>query len=264
MVWQSHFDQRRKVMPKIQSNGINLYYEIHGEGQPLLLIHGLGSSTRDWEFQVTEFSKSYKVITLDLRGHGQSDKPAGLYSMAMFAADTVGLLRGLGIGRAHVVGLSLGGGVAFQLAVDAPQMLKSLTIVNSTPELIVRTFKERMTVWQRLVIARVLGMRKMGEVLSKRLFIKPEQEAENDQRAYLNAMRALIGWSVAARIGSIRCPTLVIAADQDYSPVSVKEEYTAKIPGAQLVIIPDSRHATPVEQPEQFNLVLKKFLAEHS
>jgi 3-oxoadipate enol-lactonase len=140
--------------------------------------------------------------------------------------------------------------------------------------LIVRTFKERMTVWQRLVIARVLGMRKMGEVLSKRLFIKPEQEdirqmfvtrwAENDQRAYLNAMRALIGWSVAARIGSIRCPTLVIAADQDYSPVSVKEEYTAKIPGAQLVIIPDSRHATPVEQPEQFNLVLKKFLAEHS
>lgn len=260
-------------MPKIQSNGINLYYEIHGEGQPLLFIHGLGSSARDWEYQVAEFSESYKVITLDLRGHGQSDKPAGPYSMSMFAADTVGLLRGLGIDRAHVVGLSLGGGVAFQLAVDSPSMLKSLTIVNSTPELIVRTFKERMTVWQRLVIVKLLGMRKMGEVLSKRLFIKPEQEdirqifvtrwAENDQRAYLNAMRALIGWSVAARIGSIRCPTLVIAADQDYSPVSVKEEYTAKIPGARLVIIPDSRHATPVEQPEQFNLVLKKFLAEH-
>ena len=64
-------------MPKIQSNGINLYYEIHGEGQPLLFIHGLGSSTRDWEFQVQEFSKAYKVITFDLRGHGQSDKPKG-------------------------------------------------------------------------------------------------------------------------------------------------------------------------------------------
>ena len=261
-------------MPKIQSDGINLYYEIHGEGQPLLFIHGLGSSTRDWEFQVTEFSKSYKVITLDLRGHGQSDKPAGPYSMSMFAADVTGLLRGLGIDRAHVVGLSLGGGVAFQLAVDAPQMLKSLTIVNSTPELIVRTFKERMTVWQRIAIVKLLGMRKMGEVLSKRLFIKPEQEdirqmfvtrwAENDQRAYLNAMRALVGWSVSARIGSISCPTLVIAADQDYSHVSVKEAYTAQIPGARLAVIPDSRHATPVEHPQEFNLVLQKFLAEHS
>jgi pimeloyl-ACP methyl ester carboxylesterase len=261
-------------MPKIQSNGINLYYEIHGEGQPLVLIHGLGSSTRDWEYQVQEFSKAYKVITFDLRGHGQSDKPAGPYSMSMFAADTIGLLRGLGIDRAHVVGLSLGGGVAFQLAVDAPQMLKTLTIVNSTPELIVRSFKDRLMVWQRIAIVKLLGMRKMGEVLSKRLFIKPEHDAlrqifvtrwaENDQRAYLDAMRALVGWSVTAQIGSIQCPTLVISADQDYSPVPVKEEYTAKIPGAQLVVIPDSRHATPVEHPEQFNLVLQKFLAEHS
>jgi 3-oxoadipate enol-lactonase len=266
--------KEKTSMPKIQSNGIHLYYEISGEGQPLLFIHGLGSSTRDWEFQVQEFAKSYKVITFDLRGHGQSDKPAGPYSMAMFAADTVGLLRGLGIDRAHVVGLSLGGGVAFQLAVDAPQMLKTLTIVNSTPELLIRTFRDQVTVWQRLIIVQLLGMRKMGEVLSKRLFIKPEQEdirqifvtrwAENDQRAYLNAMRALVGWSVAARIGSIRCPALVIAADHDYTAVPVKEEYTAKIPGAQLVTIPDARHATPVEQPQKFNLVLKTFLAEHS
>jgi 3-oxoadipate enol-lactonase len=72
-------------MPKIQSNGINLYYEIHGEGQPLLLIHGLGSSARDWEYQVAEFSESYEVITFDLRGHGQSDKPAGPYSMELTA-----------------------------------------------------------------------------------------------------------------------------------------------------------------------------------
>lgn len=260
-------------MPKIQSNGINLYYEIHGEGQPLLFIHGLGSSARDWEFQVTEFSKSYKVVTFDLRGHGQSDKPKGTYSMSMFAADTVGLLTALGIESPHVVGLSLGGGVAFQMAVDASLPLKSLVIVNSTPELIVRTFKERMMVWQRIAIVNLLGMRKMGEVLSKRLFIKPEQEnirqifadrwAENDKRAYLNAMHALVGWSVSARIGSIRCPTLVIAADQDYSPLAAKQEYTAKIPNAHLVIIPDSRHATPVEHPQEFNQVLQKFLTEH-
>jgi pimeloyl-ACP methyl ester carboxylesterase len=260
-------------MPKIQSNGINLYYEIHGEGQPLLFIHGLGSSARDWEFQVDEFSKSYRVITFDLRGHGQSDKPAGPYTMSMFAADTVGLLKALGIDSPHVVGLSLGGGVAFQMAVDASIPIKSLTIVNSTPELLVRTFKDRLMVWQRIAIVKLLGMKKMGEVLSKRLFIKPEQEdirkvfvqrwAENDQRAYLNSMRALVGWSVTARIGSIRCPTLILAADQDYSPVSIKEAYAAKIPGARLVVIPDSRHAMPVERPQEFNLALREFLEKH-
>ncbi len=261
-------------MPKIQSNGINLYYEIHGEGQPLLFIHGLGSSARDWELQVEEFAKSYKVITFDLRGHGQSDKPAGPYTMSMFAADTVGLLKALGVESPHVVGLSLGGGVAFQMAVDASLPLKSLVIVNSAPELLVRTFKDRLMVWQRVAIVKLLGMRKMGEVLSKRMFIKPEQEdirkvfverwAENDQRAYLNSMRALVGWSVSARIGSIRVPTLVIAAGQDYSPLSAKEAYTAQIPGARLAVISDSRHATPVEHPQEFNQVLQRFLSEHA
>jgi 3-oxoadipate enol-lactonase len=193
--------------------------------------------------------------------------------MSMFAADTFGLLKALGIESPHVVGLSLGGGVAFQLAVDASLPIKSLTIVNSTPELIVHTFKERMMVWQRIAIVKLLGMKKMGEVISKRLFVRPEQEglrqtfvsrwAENDQRAYLSAMRALVGWSVTERIGSIRCPTLILAADQDYSPVAVKEAYTAKIPNAQLVIIPDTRHALPVERPQEFNETLKKFLDAH-
>ena len=79
-------------MPTLQSNKINLYYEVTGEGQPLLFSHGLGSSARDWELQVGEFSKNYQVITIDLRGHGRSDKPAGPYSMSMFAADTGGCL----------------------------------------------------------------------------------------------------------------------------------------------------------------------------
>lgn len=261
-------------MPKIQSNGINLHYEIHGEGQPLLFIHGLGSSARDWELQVDEFAKMYRVITFDLRGHGLSDKPRGPYTISMFAADTVGLLRGLGIENLHVVGLSLGGAVAFQMAVDASLPIRSLVIVNSTPELVIHTFRERLMVWQRIAIVNLLGMRKMGEVLSKRLFIKPEQEdirrifverwAENDKRTYLNAMRALVGWSVSDRIGSIRVPTLVIAADQDYSPLSAKQEYTARIPNARLEVIADSRHATPVEKPQEFNAALKKFLAEQA
>jgi pimeloyl-ACP methyl ester carboxylesterase len=258
----------------MRSNNIDLHYEVNGVGQPLLFIHGLGSSGRDWGFQVKEFSKTYQVITFDLRGHGQSDKPAGPYSLSMFAADTAGLLKSLGVESAHVVGLSLGGGIAFQLAVDFPALVKTMTIVNSAPELIVRTFKDRIGIWQRFVIVRLLGMRKMGEILSKRLFPKNEHAplrtefveswARNDPRAYQDAMRAMVGWSVKDKLGSIKCPVLVVSADQDYAPVSLKEEYTKLMPDARLVVISDAHHATPVEQPDKFNAVLKDFIVKYS
>ena len=91
-----------------------------------------------------------------------------------------------------------------------------------------------------------------------------ERWAENDPRAYQEAMRAMVGWSVTDKLGSIKCPTLVISADQDYTPVAVKERYTKLMPNAELVIIPDAHHATPVEQPEKFNAVLMDFLVKHS
>ncbi len=261
-------------MPKLRIHDIDLYYEVTGQGAPLVLIHGLGSSTRDWERQVPVFSERYQVVTFDVRGHGQSAKPPGPYSIAQFASDTVELMKALGIGPAHVVGISMGGMIAFQLAVDAPERVKSLVIVNSGPELVARTFREKLAFWQRIAIVQLVGMRKMGEVLSQRLFPKPEQDAlrrefikrwaENDQRAYLHALRALMGWSVADRLGTIDCPTLVISADQDYTPVSLKEAYVAKMQCAELVVISDSRHATSVEQPDKFNAALLDFLGKQS
>lgn len=257
-------------MPTMRVRDVDLYYEVTGEGQPLLFIHGLGSSGRDWELQMAAFSDRYHVITFDLRGHGRSNKPPGPYTVPMFAADTTELMKALGIAPAHVVGLSLGGAVAFQLAVDVPEVVRSLVVVNFGPELVLRTFKERLALWQRHAIVRLIGMRKMGEILSKHLFPKPEHEeirlvfvgrwAENDKRAYLDALRSVVGWSVVERLGTIQCPTLLIAADQDYTPVSVKEACVAQIPHAELVVIPDSRHATPMEQPEKFNAALMEFL----
>jgi len=258
-------------MPKLHVRDIDLYYETTGRGQPILFIHGLGSSGRDWELQVTFFSQRYRVVTFDVRGHGQSDKPPGPYSIPLFAHDTAELIESLGIGPAHVIGISMGGMIAFQLAASAPDLVRSLVIVNSAPELVLRTWKERLSGLQRLLVVRLLGMRKMAEVLSKRLFPKPEHKelrrifverwAENDKRAYFDAMKALVGWSVTDRLDDIRCPTLVIAADEDYIPVSLKEAYVAKMAQAELVVIADSRHATPVEQPEQFNQALMAFLS---
>ncbi len=257
-------------MPKLYVCDINLYYEVNGQGHPILFIHGLGSSTRDWEQQVPLFSKHYQVVTFDTRGHGKSDKPPGPYNISLFATDTAELIKGLDLPPPHIVGISLGGMIALQLAVSVPDLVKSLTIVNAGPEFIVRTIKEHLLVLQRQFIVRLLGMRKMGEVLSKRLFPKPEQEklrrlfverwAENDPRAYRDAMRAIVGWSVTDLLSTIQCPTLVIAADQDYTTVALKEAYVARMPRAELEVISDSRHATPVEQPEKFNKALMAFL----
>jgi 3-oxoadipate enol-lactonase len=257
-------------MPKMLCNNINLYYQVEGEGQPLVFIHGLGSSTRDWEFQVPEFSRTYQVITFDLRGHGQSDKPPGPYSIPLFAADTASLLKALDIESAHVVGISLGGGVAFQLALDYPALVKSLVIVNSAPIGVGTSPEGQREIEGRVEIVRQQGMRAMGQVLSQRLFPQAahaslrqtfvERWAENDPRAYIEALLSLANWNVMGQLGSIHCPTLVVAADEDYTPVAVKEAYVKLLPNAQLVVIAEAHHATPMEQPEKFNAALKPFL----
>jgi 3-oxoadipate enol-lactonase len=260
-------------MPKIKSNNINLYYEMHGEGQPLVFIHGLGSSTRDWESQVPEFSKSFKVVAFDLRGHGQSDKPAGPYTMSQYSDDLAGLLRALNITSAHIVGISLGGGIAFQFAIVHPTQVKTMTIVNSAPTL-GDPAQVKPEIERRVGIVQQMGMRAMGQALAPALFPKPEHAAlretfiarwaENDPPAYMDATRALDGWDVTDKLGSIQIPTLVISADQDYTPVAVKEAYVKLMPDAQLVVIADAHHATPIERPQEFNAVLAQFLARHS
>src|SRR5262249_23821879 len=261
-----------KRMPSAKLRDVHLYYELYGseEKRVVLFLHGLGSSTRDWELQVPYFAAEYRVLLVDIRGHGRSDKPKGRYSMAQFASDVILLLDHLGIQRVHVVGLSMGGMIAFQLAVDAPQRLHSMTVVNSGPAVVPPNPQEKLAVWMRFAIVRMLGMRKMGETLAPRLFVDPDQEAlrrsfisrwaENDRRAYLAALQAIVGWSVADRIERIAVPTLVIASDHDYTPVSTKEAYIAKMPNATLMVVENAHHAVAVERPEPFNEAVLHFI----
>jgi 3-oxoadipate enol-lactonase len=257
-------------MPFLRVGDVELYYEVTGQGQPLLFIHGLGSSGRDWEYQVPFFCQDYQVVVLDVRGHGRSDKPSGPYSIPLFAGDVAGLMEGLGIASAHLVGLSLGGMIALQLAADRPDLVRSLVVVNSSPDMVVRTWRQRLEVWQRSIIVPLLGMKKMAELLGSRLFPKVEQGElrelfvqrwqENDPRAYRQTLRAIVGWSVADRLPAIDCPVLVVAGDQDYTPVAYKASYVERLPHAELVVVEDSRHGTPVDQPEAFNEALAGFL----
>jgi 3-oxoadipate enol-lactonase len=259
-------------MPTLHVNNIDLHYEMIGEGEPLLLIHGHGSSGRDWEMQTGYFSRHFQVITFDVRGFGRSSKPAGPYSLPLFAEDTVALLQELGAVPVHVVGISMGGMIALELVLGFPQLVKSLVLVNSYPEIRLETWKERLTALERFLMLDLAGVRRTGKWLSRRLFIKPEQEdlrtlfvehwSENDRRAYRASLKAIIGWDVEARLEEIRCPVLVVASDEDYLPLEEKQTYTAKIPRAKLVVIEDARHAVTVEKPEQFNAIVEEFLAE--
>ena len=247
-----------------------------GQGEPLLFIHGLGSSIRDWENQIPYFSERYRVVALDLRGHGKSDKPRGPYSSMLFAEDIAELVRSLGIGPAHVVGLSLGGFIACLLAVDHSEIVRTLVVVNSVPDLprdaLRDRFRIRSTLLLRQLIVRFLGMRALGHFLGKKLFPRTDQRelrqtfierwAENDEQAYLSSLATVSEWSLEHRLGSVTCPTCLISGEHDFFPLALKEAYAKKLPDARLVVIPNSGHFTPMDEPERFNEAVMSFLSE--
>jgi pimeloyl-ACP methyl ester carboxylesterase len=222
-------------MPHLSLGTVDLYYEITGQGQPLVFIHGLGSSTRDWDDQVAEVSRTYQVITFDLRGHGKSGKPAGPYTLPLLVADTARLLTALGLHSAHLIGISLGGGVAFQFALDFPAMVKTLAIVNSAPAIGGTPQQARQEIDRPVGIVQQLGLRAIGEALSPRLFPKPEHAhlresfverwAQNDPSAYIEATRWMLGWKVTDQLNSIRgspdaaCWSAVVAVGARILPI---------------------------------------------
>ena len=260
-------------MPKLRVNNTGIYFEVTGQGEPLLFIHGLASSSRSWKKQVPLFSQHYRVISFDIRGHGRSDKPIEPYSIELFATDARELLRALGINSAHVVGFSMGGMVAFQLAVDAPELVRSLVAVNCCPEGSMRTFNDGVECFKHMLFLPLRGMRKKVPDVDKQT--ESPSYAENQSRsviqrmavtnklAYANAFGALIKWSVADRLADISCPTLMITSDADFVPVSIKQGYASKMPCAELVVINNSRHAAPRERAEEFNAILLEFVSKH-
>jgi len=259
-------------MPYQQVNGIQLYYELSGQGTPLLFLHGLGSSTQDWELQCPFFASHYQVLAVDTRGHGRSGKPPGPYSVPQFAADVAALVRRLEMPALHVVGLSMGGMIGFQLALDTPELVRTLTIVNSGPSIMPKTWRDWLSVGQRLLLFKLFNMGKIGAVIGGRIFPEPDQAPllaqfikrwkSNDKKAYMAATRALLGWDVTARLGELTQPVLIISADQDYTPVAEKEAYAALIPRSKVMVVEQSRHATPVDQPDRFNQIVLDFLQQ--
>lgn len=259
-------------MATLQFEGLTLHYEDVGEGTPVLCLHGLGSSGQDWEHVAPRLSARHRVLIPDARGHGRSDKPAGRYGVALFARDIAALCDRLGLTRLHVVGLSMGGMMGFQLAVERPDLVRSLTVVNSGPDMVPRTLGLKLMFATRLLVLKLLGPKALAKKLAPKLFPKPEQEdlrrkaveslGANDPDVYLRATRGLVGWSVLERLGDIACPVLVLHSERDYTTRATKEAYVARLPDARLRELKDSGHAAPLDQPEQVAEAVREFLHE--
>ena len=258
-------------MADITLNQAHIHFEESGTGDVVLFLHGLGSRGQDWLLQVPTFAEYYRVITPDLRGHGQTDKPQGRVRVAHLASDVLGLLDTLNVERAHVVGLSLGGCVALVLALDAPQRVRSLTLVNTFAHLEPDNPGHALMLVSRLALLGVRGLPAQAHFVAARMFPKPEQGmlrklaaeriAANDIITYRRLLLAVAAFDVRSRLGEITCPTLVIAGDHDTTaPLHPKQFLGSHIPGARLEIVADSGHATPIDQPRVFNRLVLEFV----
>jgi len=266
-----------KTMPFVAIDGLQMHYLQEGDWQSgqdtILLIHGLGASSRDWEYQVAALAKQYKVLAVDLRGHGQTDKPNMPYQISMFSQDLVRLLDKMKLTNLHVVGHSMGGMIAFQLALDHSALVKTLTIINSAPMVAFPNLRTRFNFWARSWSVKWFGMKKLSASLAKAVFPKPEQAdfreqfiqrwCENDSAAYLNSLHAFRDWNVMARLNTLTCPTLIITGDRDYTPVAYKQFYMQFIKDVHLVVIEDSGHLTIIDQAQKCNQAIIDFILKH-
>lgn len=262
-------------MPHQRVGDINLYYELTDFTEPwsagpapVVFIHGLGGDHSMWLRQVPAFCSRFPTITLDLRGHGQSTRPTADFGMADMAADVVRLLRALGVERAHLVGLSLGGMVAQQFALDYPLATASLVLADTlcgSPAGFESVMRDALRFIEENSMAAVAQARitnafsdAVDPVMRGCLI---DRVAQNDKAAYVRAARSAFGFSVADRLSEITAPTLVIIGAQDrVTPPRLSDDIVAHIPAAHLVRLAGAGHISNMERPQEFNRVVLEFL----
>jgi 3-oxoadipate enol-lactonase len=267
-------------MPHAQVNGINLHYDIQGQGQPLLLIMGLGAPAAAWDpALVQEMTNSHKVITYDNRGTGLSDKPDEPYSIALFASDAVSLLDTLNIPRAHVFGVSMGGMIAQELAIHYPQRVASLTLGCTTPggKHAVPAPPESLKALQgRAGMTPEEAGREGWKLSFSDEFIRAhrsELEAHLQRAlahvtprfAYERHYQATMTLRVYKQLKDITAPTLVVTGRDDVLiPAANSEILAREIPGAELRIFENAGHGFVTSAREPLLKVFKEFLSRHS
>jgi len=258
-------------MPKVKVNDIEMFYIENGQGEPLILIHGLGGDHREWLMQIPVFAQKFRVIVLDLRGHGETDKTGEKYSLPTFAKDVIGLLDKLGIDKAHFCGVSMGGIVTLQIVLSYPQRVKKLILVNTTARLNEQSAKV-VSKWVELF--RTKGFDAYFDQVIKDVFhpsfieanpdlIKQikEMSRNRDFQTVIKAAMGLQNFNFVDQLEKISVPTLIIhGEDDEVIPVEEAKLLHQKITNSKLVIFSKSGHATIIEKAQEFNKTVIEFL----
>lgn len=263
----------RTVNGAVKVNGVALHYEITGQGEPLILIEGLGTATWLWWKQVPELSRHFRVIAYDLRGSGWSDKPDEPYSIPMFADDLAGLMDALRIKTAHVLGISLGGFVAQEFALRYPERVKRLILCSTStggPNAIPPSADILVALMTPVAGQNDLRARIVLSLSPAYAAAHPEDvdkmiawRLDNPQpaHAYNRQLMSAVGWESEGRLAQITMPTLVMAGSEDrVVPPANADILAAGIPHAEKVILQGAGHLINVERAAEFNKEVIRFL----
>ncbi len=263
-------------MPYANHNGVNIYWEEHGQGDPLLLVMGLSFTLDMWFRVVPHLTDRYRVILFDNRGVGRSDAPPGPYSMGVMAEDAMAVLRTAQVEEPVVlVGASMGGMIVQEMALRYPDRFRALVLGCTACGPFYRAswpnFRRSPRFWQwlrlkgeereralvRVLYADTTPMERINEDIAVRVPWQPTL------RSVFNQLSGILAWSSFRRLPNLQIPTLVIHGDQDHIlPARNGRIIASRIPHAEFVLLPDAGHMITTDQPERSITVLERFLGQ--
>ncbi len=263
-------------MPHQRINGIQIYYEEQGTGEPLILINGLAFPMDLWFAQIQELSKDFRVIALDNRGIGRTDQPDTEYSIRLMASDTVGLLKALGIEKAHVAGLSMGGFIAQEIALSYPEWVNRLILI-ATSMGGAKSWEMGKPFWEKVMVEMQGKTPQQIYRLDLTMMTAPGFAAshpdtlekavslrlKNQQplHGFLRQSAACAGFDAYARTGNITRPTLIILGQDDpIFPIPLAEDFRQTLPDAKMLVYENCGHAVLLEKPDQLSRDIREFL----
>jgi 3-oxoadipate enol-lactonase len=251
-------------------NGIQLYYESAGNGPPVVLVHGLGLSADMWRYQVPALAERYRIITVDTRGHGRTSKPPGPYDMSMYVEDLRQLLDALGIDKAVLIGLSMGGGIVQCFALAHLERLIALGLISTGSD---HTDAVRAEFFRNADTVEREGMSPLLESLTPKWFAPAsleqrvadvqrtlQTELANDPKAWAAAARLNGARNWTEQLSRITCPVLYIGGALDRSAPRRAETYPRYLPDVEVHLLPGVGHLLPLEIPDETNKLLLVFL----
>jgi pimeloyl-ACP methyl ester carboxylesterase len=251
-------------MPKLNRDGVDIYYEVHGSGPTVLLTHGYSATSQMWKGQIEPFSKDHQLVIWDMRGHGQSDYPEdqSAYSEEHTVADMAAILDAVGADKAVIGGLSLGGYMSLGFNLAHPDRTKALLIIDTGPG-----YKkdEARAGWNATSLKTAERWERDGLGGLEGGSAERRTATHRDATGLARAARGMLAQRDARVINSlpdIKAPSIVVVGADDTPFLAASDYMAAKIPNCEKVVIPNAGHAANIDQPEAFNRAILDFLAK--